>query len=402
MSKYRVLALDGGGIRGLLTAALLEELCRQPGLARVFEGVDLIAGNSSGALIAIAMADGLGQPTMPETLAVLRGVFEKGHETFGPRTPWWLGGWWLTSRDSNTSREKGAKALIREHTTLGQLKRNVVIPAFDLDNHDEPNSDTRKSRTWKPKIFHNLEGEGTDRDRLAWKVALYSSAAPTLFRAWTGMSMAGCTPTDPSMCALAQIYDHRYQPRPKPRLDDVMLFSVGAGQNLKHAKGKRHPWGIVWWAQHFVPITMDGTVGVADYECRQILGPANYNRLAPEFPPNIEIQIDDLDCIRYMKDFLKTPAVRSAVEESAAWMRAYGFHSTTMDAGRRQSCCGRLEQASRQHNRVDVPDTDQAGLPRDARHAHLFHAVTRGLQGAPGASPAVAGDTPHQADHRHR
>ncbi len=345
MSRYRVLALDGGGIRGLLTAALLEELCRQPGLARAFDGVNLIAGNSSGALIAIAMAHGLGRPTMMETLALLRGVFERGHETFGPRWPLLLGGWWWWSRFGNASREAGAKALVGEKTTLGQLKRSVLIPAFDLDNHDDPGADRRKPRTWKPKLFHNLEGEGSDGDALAWKVALYSSAAPTFFPSFEGYIDGGVYANNPSMSALAQIYDHRYQPRPKPPLDDVLLFSVGAGQNLKFMEGPTHRLGILRWARHYVPLTMDGTVGVADYECRQMLGPSNYKRLAPHFPPGVDIQIDDLESIGYMKEFLRSPAVRSAIEESAAWMRAYWLPPD--DGGRKETVM--LREATSKH-----------------------------------------------------
>ena len=46
MATYRILALDGGGIKGALTAALLERLeAARPGfLARV----DLFAGTSTG------------------------------------------------------------------------------------------------------------------------------------------------------------------------------------------------------------------------------------------------------------------------------------------------------------------------------------------------------------------
>ena len=62
MPTYRVLSFDGGGVRGLMTTMLLERLCQQPGLEHAFDGIDLIAGNSSGALVALAMAHGLGHP----------------------------------------------------------------------------------------------------------------------------------------------------------------------------------------------------------------------------------------------------------------------------------------------------------------------------------------------------
>ena len=37
MAKFRVLALDGGGVRGIFTTMLLRRLASQPGLAHAFD-----------------------------------------------------------------------------------------------------------------------------------------------------------------------------------------------------------------------------------------------------------------------------------------------------------------------------------------------------------------------------
>src|ERR671933_2629709 len=50
----RVLAIDGGGIRGLIPALVLTELERRSG-RRVFELFDLIAGTSTGGILACAL-----------------------------------------------------------------------------------------------------------------------------------------------------------------------------------------------------------------------------------------------------------------------------------------------------------------------------------------------------------
>lgn len=58
MIERRVLSIDGGGIRGIIPAVLLTELERQTGRpAR--ETFDFIAGTSSGALAAGALAAGV-------------------------------------------------------------------------------------------------------------------------------------------------------------------------------------------------------------------------------------------------------------------------------------------------------------------------------------------------------
>jgi patatin-like phospholipase/acyl hydrolase len=54
MAKYRVLALDGGGIRGIVTVVLLQRLGEQLGLAGWLDKVDLIAGTSTGGLLALS------------------------------------------------------------------------------------------------------------------------------------------------------------------------------------------------------------------------------------------------------------------------------------------------------------------------------------------------------------
>src|SRR5687767_1913575 len=54
VAGMRVLAIDGGGIRGLIPAIVLTELERRAG-RRIFELFDLIAGTSTGGILACAL-----------------------------------------------------------------------------------------------------------------------------------------------------------------------------------------------------------------------------------------------------------------------------------------------------------------------------------------------------------
>jgi len=57
VSSYRILALDGGGIRGLYTAVLLDRLSKEvPGFA---DRADLLAGTSTGGILALGLAKGI-------------------------------------------------------------------------------------------------------------------------------------------------------------------------------------------------------------------------------------------------------------------------------------------------------------------------------------------------------
>ncbi len=59
MAKYRILSLDGGGIRGIITAIILQRLNAETGLAGWLDLADLIAGTSTGGLLSLGLAKGL-------------------------------------------------------------------------------------------------------------------------------------------------------------------------------------------------------------------------------------------------------------------------------------------------------------------------------------------------------
>lgn len=302
---FNVLSLDGGGIRGLVTVVLLERLVATPGLERLLERTDLIAGTSTGGLLALGIAHGL-------SLADMRDLYvTKGERIFDDS---WrddlvdLGK--LRGADYDTGPlRKELKRLFGE-TTLGKLGKKVLIPSFDLDNEDPAN------RSWKPKVFHNFPGKGSDAGEVAWKVGLYTSAAPTYFPSVDGFVDGGVYAGNPSMCALAQTQDSRYAPTPK--LEQVRLLSLGTGTNLQYVAGATHDWGYVQWARPLIDLMLDGTAGIADYQCRQLLG-ERYHRLAPVFPSGVRFPLDDIDRIQDLIDF----ATDVPLHATADWLKRF-------------------------------------------------------------------------------
>src|SRR5689334_20922503 len=53
---YRIVSFDGGGVRGIYTAVLLQRLCEQ--VPDLTEKADLLAGTSTGGIIALGLAAG--------------------------------------------------------------------------------------------------------------------------------------------------------------------------------------------------------------------------------------------------------------------------------------------------------------------------------------------------------
>lgn len=307
MARYRILSLDGGGIRGLITAILLARLDAEKGLSGWLGRADLIAGTSTGGLIALALARGA-------SLAAIRALYEeRGRSIFDDS--------WLDDvKDlgnilgAQYRTEKLAAELqgLLGAARLRDLRKRVLVTAFDLDNED-PRPDRRR---WKPKIFHNFPGPDSDGAAPAWKVGLYTSAAPTYFPTVDGYVDGGVFANNPSMCALAQTQDARIGRR--PALGNVALLSLGTGSSLLYVKGKKLDWGYAQWAQALLGVMFDGTVGIADYQCRQLLG-ARYHRLAPRFAAGEAFPLDAIDRIPELVAF----AERVDIGPAAAWLRRH-------------------------------------------------------------------------------
>ncbi len=279
--RYRILSLDGGGVRGWLAARLMDRLAEsRPGWWR---RADLIAGTSTGALLALGLATG-------RTPRELMSLYER-------QAPHIFRDTWLDNlRDLGRAvgaqyDDRGLRRVLREvfgDSRLRDLPVRVLIPAFDLDNE----SPDPARRSWAPKFFHNFPGPDSDGDRLVRDVALYSSAAPTYFPSADGYIDGGVIANNPSMAALAQTQDARTK-APRPPLSAIVMLSVGTGHPLLRIEGRRHDWGLAQWSRPIVDILMEGGMGVPDYQCRQLLG-ERYHRLDPVLPDNAAIRMDDV------------------------------------------------------------------------------------------------------------
>ncbi|MEH6636562.1 MAG: CBASS cGAMP-activated phospholipase [Halioglobus sp.] len=290
MAKYRVLSLDGGGLRGLITVRMLEQLADDPAIAGWLDKVDLIAGTSSGGIIALGIAAG-------KPLSELAALYHsKGQEIFDDSI-------WDDIKDMGKiiGADYSSKVLKRElkeifgTTKLGSLQKKVAITAFDLDNEAGP------KRTWKPKIFHNYSGPGNDGRYSAANVALYTSAAPTYFPSANGYIDGGVFANNPSMVALVQAISKKNTPQERAKLDEVVLLSIGTGISLKYIKEKKLDWGYAQWAQPMLEVLMDGVAGISDYQCQQILDD-RYHRLQVTFAKNEKIDMDNVKKIHRMDE----------------------------------------------------------------------------------------------------
>jgi hypothetical protein len=304
VATTRIISIDGGGVRGVVPTIVLQRLEADPRLAGWLDRTNLFAGTSTGGLIALALAGGLG-------LAEVRRLYEeRAARVFADS-------WFDDVRDLGKilGADYSVGNLRRElvdvfgDTRLDQLERRVLVTAFDLDN-EKPTM-----RTWKPKIFHNYPGPDSDGTELAAKVGVYTSAAPTYFASEDGFVDGGVFANNPSMCALALTQDERIPTEERCELHEIRMLSLGTGRSLEHIEGERHDWGYLQWVRPLIAIMLDGVNGIADYQCSQILG-RRYFRLAPTFAPGTTISMDDVDMIPELVAF----AHSLDLERLVAWI----------------------------------------------------------------------------------
>lgn len=169
---YRILSIDGGGIRGVFPAAFLaqvEEQITQP-IANYF---DLIAGTSTGGIIAIGL--GLGIPASK----ILQLYEEKGPRIFDqhyrPVVTWarqslrWFKQLFVTKYPSDELRS--ALRDVLEERRLGESRTRLVVPAWQAE--------TERVYIYKTAHHDRLEH---DYKQLALDAAIATAAAPTFLK----------------------------------------------------------------------------------------------------------------------------------------------------------------------------------------------------------------------------
>ena len=269
----RVLAIDGGGIRGLIPAIVLTELERRAG-RRVWEMFDLIAGTSTGGILACALS-------APDPLPASEVV--KLYEDAGPD---------IFSR-SLFQRIRSADGLLDEkyddaaldralerflgHKLLSQTKPDLIVPSYDTA---EPG----------PYFFKTTDAKASaDDDFPLSTVARATSAAPTYFEPVEAGKRAlvdgGVFATNPAMCALAEALN-TVAPA------DVVLVSLGTGERThKREFGEIKDWGLANWARPILDVVFDGVSDAVNYQLKRVL----HNDLYWRFQVELTLASDHLD-----------------------------------------------------------------------------------------------------------
>jgi patatin-like phospholipase/acyl hydrolase len=296
-NKFKILSLDGGGVRGYLTAKILENV--ESYLNRVNDEninigqrFDLIAGTSTGAIIAGLLAIGKSAKEVREFYD------DYTVEIFGKKRNW-LQQLYKPKYD-NSFLEMKAKELFGEKS-LKDVETDILITSVALS--------TAKARFHKSGYF-DRNGERLD-EKLS-DIVLASTSAPTYFKAKEKLEHSsnlidgGIVANNPSLVALIdafQFKDESLRKHKKPeKFEDVTLLSIGTGEiccvPYKYEKLKHG--GLFNWAKPISDIVLEAQSQLASYQTGFVLKNGNYLRINPKL--KMEMKLDDVSQIDELKN----------------------------------------------------------------------------------------------------
>jgi patatin-like phospholipase/acyl hydrolase len=246
--RFRILAVDGGGIRGLIAAqviARLEQMVteRAGSERRIADCFHMVCGTSTGGLLALGLTvPDPEDPTRPklsgERLTDL--YVAEGPGIFGDRLQKLLSlGGWISPKHSPGGLEEALKERFGQ-TRLRDALREVVVTAYDMH---EPGPHFFKR--WRAR-------ESEDRDASMVDVGMATSAAPTYFPshevAQRALVDGGVFAANPVIAAIAEALKRRGDTPTDLTPQQLLVVSLGTGQfEVGFEQRKVRRWGRIGW-----------------------------------------------------------------------------------------------------------------------------------------------------------
>jgi uncharacterized protein len=280
----KVLCIDGGGIRGLIPALVLAEIERRTG-RRIAELVDLVAGTSTGGILACGLTrpgpDGRPLYSAEE----LAGIYvEEGPKIFRRsllKRIFSVEGW-IDERYEDDGLNRALDRYLAE-ARLSDALADVLVTAYDI--HDRFAFFFRSARARNDPAY----------DFPLVRVARATAAAPSYFEPAEVTDVAGTRTyplidggvyaVNPAMCAYADVAGGGRAHEPE------LMLALGTGSHTRaYTFEQTRTWGQLEWARPVLDMVFDGVADTIDFEARKLMGD-RYIRLQTE----LEIASDDLD-----------------------------------------------------------------------------------------------------------
>jgi uncharacterized protein len=280
----KVLCIDGGGIRGLIPALVLAEIERRTG-RRIAELVDLVAGTSTGGVLACGLTrpGPGGRPLY--SAEELAGIYvEEGPRIFrrGLLKRIFSVEGWVDERYEDDGLNAALARYLGE-ATLSEALSDVLVTAYDIGD--------------RFAFFFRSARARADRtyDFPLARVARATSAAPTYFEPAEVTDVVGARTyplidggvfaVNPSMCAYADVVAAGREGELE------LMLSLGTGEHTRaYTFEQARWWGQLEWARPVLDMVFDGVADTIDFEAATVMGD-RYIRLQTQ----LNVASDDLD-----------------------------------------------------------------------------------------------------------
>ena len=266
-AQRRILALDGGGIKGIFAASFLAtvEDSIEDSIANYF---DLIVGTSTGGIIALGLGLGL------SAKEILRFYEESGPRIFGGnrmlRCVRWLG----RSKYSKTPLKEALEGCFGDRR-LGDCRKRIIIPSF--------NAETGEVHVYKTAFHPRLERDYKEK---AVDVALATASAPSYFpthrsAAGTPLLDGGVWTNNPIDVAVINAIALLDWPR-----DSIKILSLGCTREpITVNLGRNFSLGGLYWAKKILSVFMQAQSNAALGTAKLLAGGENITRIDPVVSP---------------------------------------------------------------------------------------------------------------------
>lgn len=264
---FQILSLDGGGIKGLFSAAVLAHLEEDLNM-NITDHFDLIVGTSTGGIISL----GLGMGMRPRE--IVHFYVNKGPDIF-PRK--WFGGLKrvFRSKFNPGPLEEAVKECFRDKR-LADSRKRLVIPSYNIGDNDV-------------YLFKTPHHERLKRDFKvpAWKVAMATSAAPTYFPSFQDVDHirlvdGGVWANNPVLVGIAEAVSMLDVP-----LQAIRVFSLGTTDEVKRRSCRLDCGGLLRWKTDAIDVILRGQSIGAFTQAQHLLGKEKVFRLDPKVPDGL-------------------------------------------------------------------------------------------------------------------
>lgn len=262
---FQILSLDGGGIRGIFSAAVLAAIESDTGES-VVDHFDLIAGTSTGGIIAL----GLGLGLRPEE--ILQFYLAEGPNIFA--NPYGLRSI-LRLAGNKFSEQPLTDALQRVfgEKRFGDSTKRLIIPSYNIGEDDVYN-------------FRTAHHQRLRRDYKvpAWKVARSTSAAPTYFPASQAIDQVrlvdgGLWANNPTMVAYIEAVGTLGVPS-----NEIRILNLGTCDDINVRNRSLDRGGMLAWAKSGIEVLMRAQSLAAVNHVRFLIGKDNLLRIDSPVP----------------------------------------------------------------------------------------------------------------------